>query len=133
MNSIATTIFAGVAIVTASGASIAQPIAPTTPTTKMLAIGRVNPGTDPARIMNILPREVRETVDLYLDGKIEQWFSLSNRGGVVFVLDVTDPAEAHQMLDNLPLGQAHLMTFELIPLAPLNPLRLLQGMRSDVK
>ena len=28
----------------------------------------------------------------------------------------------------LPLGQAHLATFELIPLAPLNPLRQLQGM-----
>src|SRR5260221_3349652 len=27
-----------------------------------------------------------------------------------------------------PLGQAHLMSFELIPLAPLNPLRQLQGM-----
>jgi DNA-binding transcriptional LysR family regulator len=28
----------------------------------------------------------------------------------------------------LPLGQAHLTTFELIPLTPLNPLRQLQGM-----
>lgn len=27
-----------------------------------------------------------------------------------------------------PLGQAHLMSFELFPLGPLNPLRLLQGM-----
>jgi hypothetical protein len=32
------------------------------------------------------------------------------------------------MLEKLPLGQAHLMSFELIPLAPLNPLRQLQGM-----
>ena len=35
---------------------------------------------------------------------------------------------AHEMLEKLPLGQAHLMTFELIPLGPLNPLRELQGM-----
>jgi hypothetical protein len=32
------------------------------------------------------------------------------------------------MLEKLPLGQAHLMSFELIPLGPLNPLRQLQGM-----
>ena len=32
--------------------------------------------------------------------------------------------------EGLPLGQAHLMSFELIPLAPLNPLRQLQGMNA---
>jgi hypothetical protein len=37
-------------------------------------------------------------------------------------------AAAHEMLEKLPLGQAHLMSFELIPLGPLNPLRQLQGM-----
>jgi hypothetical protein len=29
------------------------------------------------------------------------------------------------------LGRAHLMNFDLIPLAPLNPLRLLQGMTTN--
>ncbi len=77
---------------------------------------------------SILPTEVRETVKLYLDGKIDQWFSLQDRNGVAFILNVTDPAAVHEMLERLPLGQAHLMSFELIPLAPLNPLRQLQGM-----
>ena len=99
-----------------------------TPTTRILAIGTLNPGVDPAAARAILPTEVRETVKLYLDGKIDQWYSLQGRPGVAFILNVTDPAAAHEMLENLPLGQAHLMSFELIPLAPLNPLRLLQGM-----
>ena len=107
--------------------SAAQPAAPPTPTTRILAIGTVNPGVDPATVRSILPTEVRETVKLYLDGKIDQWFSLQGRSGVAFILNVTDPVAAHAMLENLPLGQAHLMSFELIPLAPLNPLRLLQG------
>jgi hypothetical protein len=47
---------------------------------------------------------------------------------VAFILNVTDVAVAHEMLEKLPLGQAHLMSFELIPLAPLNPLRQLPGM-----
>jgi Domain of unknown function (DUF1127) len=108
--------------------SRAQPANPPVPTTRILAIGTVRPGVDPATVRSILPTEVRETVKLYLDGKIDQWFSLQGRGGVAFVLNVTDPAAAQEMLEKLPLGQAHLMSFELIPLAPLNPLRLLQGM-----
>jgi hypothetical protein len=82
-------------------------------------------------VRSILPNEVRETVKLYLDGKIDQWFSLQGRSGVVFILNVTDPVAAHDMLEKLPLGQAHLMSFELIPLAPLNPLRQLQGMTAN--
>jgi hypothetical protein len=111
-----------------SGLGHAQSAAPPTPTTRILAIGTVNPGVDPAAARAILPTEVRETVKLYLDGKIDQWFSLQGRSGVAFILNVTDPAAAREMLEKLPLGQAHLMTFELIPLAPLNPLRQLQGM-----
>jgi hypothetical protein len=90
----------------------------------------VNAGVDPATVRAILPAEVRDTVRLYLDGKIDQWYSLQGRAGVAFILNVTDPSAAHEMLEKLPLGQAHLMSFELIPLAPLNPLRQLQGMTS---
>jgi hypothetical protein len=109
------------------GASSAEPANPPTPTTRILAIGTVNPGVDPAVVRSILPNEIRETVKLYLDGKIDQWFSLQGRSGVAFLLNVTDPDVAHDMLEKLPLGLAHLMSFELIPLAPLNPLRQLQG------
>jgi hypothetical protein len=46
-------------------------------------------------------------------------------------LNVTDPTAAHEMLEKLPLGQAHIMSFELIPLGPLNPLRKLPGMTAQ--
>jgi hypothetical protein len=111
-----------------AGIGHAQSANPPTPTTRILAIGTINPGVDPSTARAILPNEVRETVKLYLDGKIDQWYSLQGRPGVAFILNVTDPAAAHEMLEKLPLGQAHLMSFELIPLAPLNPLRQLQGM-----
>ncbi|QPF88110.1 hypothetical protein IC762_14305 [Bradyrhizobium genosp. L] len=111
-----------------AGAGVAQP-APT-PTTKILAIGTLNPGVDQAKALAILPNEARETVELYLTGKIDQWYSRQDRRGVVFLLNVTDPAAAHDMLEKLPLGQAHLMSFELIPVGPISPLRLLEGMKS---
>ena len=110
-----------------SGVGHAQSATPPTPTTRILAIGTLNPGVDPAAARAIMPTEVRETVKLYLNGKIDQWFSLQGRNGVVFILNVTDVAEAHEMLEKLPLGQAHLMSFELTPLGPLNPLRQLLG------
>jgi hypothetical protein len=109
----------------------AQSATPPTPTTRILAIGTLNAGVDPAAARAILPTEVRETVKLYLDGKIDQWYSLQGRIGVAFILNVTDPAAAHDMLEKLPLGQAHLMSFELIPLGPLNPLRALPGMTAE--
>ena len=117
-------LFIGLIAVVSTHAQSANPPAPT-PTTKMLAIGTLNPGVDPAQALAILPTEARETVKLYLDGKIEQWYSLQERRGVAFILNVTDKAAAHEMLEKLPLGVAHLMSFELIPLGPLNPLRQL--------
>lgn len=118
---------AGLLVAAVNGAN-AQTSSPPAPTTRILAIGTIPPGADIQLARRTLPSEVRATVQLYLDGKIDQWYSLQDRTGVAFILNVTDLAAAHEMLEKLPLGQAHLMSFELIPLAPLAPLRQLQGM-----
>jgi len=129
-SNLAVSIAALILGLTGSGAGHAQAENPPTPTTRILAIGTIPAGVDPAKVRAILPKEARETVDLYLAGKIDQWYSLQGRKGVAFILNVTDTAAAREMLESLPLGQAHLMSFELIPLAPLNPLRQLQGMKA---
>ena len=81
-----------------------------TRTTKILAIGTINPGVERDKVFEILPEEDRDTANLYLDLKIDQWYSQQNGKGVVFILNVTDLAAAHEMLEKLPLGQAHLMS-----------------------
>ncbi|MBV8092596.1 MAG: hypothetical protein JO110_05075 [Acetobacteraceae bacterium] len=48
----------------------AQAAKPPAPVTRILAIGTLNPGVDLAAVRAILPTEVKETVKLYLDGKI---------------------------------------------------------------
>jgi hypothetical protein len=94
-------------------------------TTRVLAIGswtaKATPETRPA----IMPFEARDTLRLMLAGKIDQWFAKSDGSGAVFLMNVTDPAEAHKLLEALPLGQANMMTFELIPVGPLWPLGLM--------
>jgi hypothetical protein len=73
----------------------------------------------------IMPSEARETMRLMLAGKIDQWFAKIDGSGAVFVMNVTDPGEVHALLEKLPLGQADMMRFELIPVGPLWPLGLL--------
>ena len=100
---------------------------PVVPTTKLLAIGSVTAPITPEERETIMPKEVRSTVNLYLQGKIDQWWFRTDGKGVVFLLNVTSVDEAHDMLEQLPLGVAKRMTFEFIPLGPLYPLRLLTG------
>ena len=95
------------------------------PTIKLLAIGSFTAKASPDVWRPILPSEMRETARLYLAGKIDQWYVKQDQSGVVFILNVTDPKEAHELLDKLPLGQAGLMEFQMIPLGPLSPLRTL--------
>jgi hypothetical protein len=95
------------------------------PTTRILAIGQLTPAGMGAARRAVMPSEVRETVKLYLAGKIDQWYVRQDGQGVVFVLNTPSQDEARAELEALPLGQAKMMTFELIPLGPLNPLRLL--------
>jgi hypothetical protein len=111
----------------AAPGALAQTPPPATPTTKILAIGTFAPGTDMQRVQQTLAAEARATAELYLQGTIDQWYSLGNRPGVVFLLNVTDLGAAQAMLEALPLGRAHLMTFELYPIGPLKPLRQLLG------
>jgi hypothetical protein len=94
-------------------------------TTKVLAIGTWTAKAKPETRPSIMPSEARDTMRLMLAGKIDQWFAKIDGSGAVFLLNVTDPAEAHALLEKLPLGQADMMRFELIPVGPLWPLGLL--------
>jgi hypothetical protein len=94
-------------------------------TTKVLAIGTWTAKATPETRPGIMPSEARDTLRLQLAGKIDQWFAKTDGSGAVFLMNVTDPAEAHKLLEELPLGQAKMMTFELIPIGPLWPLGLL--------
>lgn len=94
-------------------------------TTKVLAIGSWTSKASPEKRPAIMPSEARDTLRLQLAGKIDQWFAKTDGSGAVFLMNVTDPAEAHALLEALPLGQADMMTFDLIPVGPLWPLGLL--------
>ena len=93
--------------------------------TGMLTIYSPKPGVTPEQVMKIMPAEIRATVPLYLDGKIQQWFMRGDGRGVVFLLNCTDVAEARALIETLPLSKENLMDEQFIPVGPLLPLGML--------
>jgi len=113
-------------IAATSLSSVARAQAPSpTPTTVVLVNLTIKPDVDRAEVVKVLPDEVRETVKLYLDGRIQQWYSRSDGRGVMFILNASDVASAKAVMDGLPLAKANLANFEFTPLGPLSPLRVL--------
>ena len=110
---------------TQPSAAQAQATLPTT--TGVMVILTVKPGITREQVMAVMPAEIRETVQLYLNGKIREWYSRGDGRGVVLLLDTKDVAEADAVMEALPLGKQDLMDHEYIAVGPLLPLRLLMA------
>ena len=102
------------------------PAAPPTPKiTEVMVMLTTKPGVTRQQVMAVMPAEVRDTVKLYLDGKIRQWYSHDR--GVIFFVDAKTKEEAQAIMDTLPLSRENLMDYQYIPVGPLMPLTALIG------
>jgi hypothetical protein len=88
---------------------------------KVMAVGTLKPLTQEQR-QRYLPDEVPATLQLYLNGKMEQFWLRDKEEGVIFLMNVDSVDEADRLLKALPLGRANLLTFDLMPIGPLLPL-----------
>src|SRR5438309_5852946 len=102
----------------------------TSTTTAVFALLKAKPGVTRERVMAIMPAEIRATVQLYLDGKIREWYSREDGKGGVFLLNTGDVAEAKSIMESLPLAKENMLDHEYIPVGPLMQLRLLMGSQS---
>ena len=100
---------------------------PPAPTTHVLAMLILKTDVPRADVLKVLPEEVKATVRLHLDGKIQQWYGRADNRGVVFILNATSLDEAKRITADLPFEKAGIATFEYIALTPLTPLRILLG------
>jgi peptidyl-tRNA hydrolase len=107
-----------------SGTAFAQPPAPP-PTTAVLVNLTIKPDVDRAQVTKTMPDEVRATVQLYLDGKIQQWYARGDGRGVVFILNSMTIADAKTSMESLPLSKSGLVNLDYTALGPLTPLRAL--------
>lgn len=76
----------------------------------------------------MLPKEVPDTLKLYLDGKIDQFWFREDQPGVVFLLNAASVEDAKSIVEALPLTTKGYFTYEYIPVGPLKPLGLLIGL-----
>jgi hypothetical protein len=113
------------AVAQAPGQSQASANALPVTVTQVMVTLTVKPGIARADVMKVLPEEVRETVKVYLDGKIDQWYARGDGKGVVFFLRCTTVEEAKAIMGGLPLDRAGYVDLEYVPVGPLAPLRLL--------
>jgi hypothetical protein len=115
----------GATSMTSSSLAQAQALSPTT--TGVMIILTVKAGVTREQVMAVMPAEIRETVQLYLNGKIREWYSRGDGRGAVFLLDTRDVAEAEAIMEDLPLAKQNIMDHEYIAVGPLLPLRLLMA------
>jgi hypothetical protein len=95
--------------------------------TEVIVVQIPKQGVTAQQIMAVMPSEIRATVNLYLDGKIRQWYSRGDGEGVIFLVDAKTEDEARAVVETLPLAKEQLMDDEYIPVGPLMPLRALIG------
>jgi hypothetical protein len=115
----------GATSMTNSAVAQAQASSPTT--TGVMVILTAKAGVTREQVMALMPAEIRETVQLYLNGKIREWYSRGDGRGAVFLLDTKDVAEAHTIMNGLPLAKENLLDHDYIAVGPLFPLRLLMA------
>ncbi|HEY0316542.1 MAG TPA: hypothetical protein VGC28_09795 [Sphingomonas sp.] len=95
---------------------------------KIFAIGAiVKPVSDEKRD-EILKREVPHTLQLYLDGPIEQFWFRQDKPGPIFLMEVDSIDQAKATINAMPIMAEGIAEYEFIPVGPLAPLgRLIQG------
>jgi hypothetical protein len=89
---------------------------------KVFAIGSiVNPPSEEQRD-EVLKREVPHTLQLYLDGVIDQFWFRHDRIGPVFLMNVETVEAAKAVTDQMPIVTEGFAAYEFIPVGPLAPL-----------
>ena len=105
--------------------SLAQAQAASPTTTGVMVLITVKAGVTREQVMAVMPAEIRQTVQLYLNGKVREWYSRGDGRGVILLLDTRDVAEAHTIMEGLPLAKQNIVDHEYIAVGPLVPLGLL--------
>jgi hypothetical protein len=85
---------------------------------KIIAIERETPGKTSEQFRPYLKAEAAMVWDYYQNGLARELYFRQDQSTAVLVLECAEIADALAALDRLPLVQAGLITFDLIPLKP---------------
>ena len=91
---------------------------------KVLAIGHARGGIRWEHIAPYVGEEARRVWELYESDLVREFYlRAGGRRGVVLVFECEDVTEAERLVAALPMVEAGLLNFEVIPLRPYRGLR----------
>jgi muconolactone delta-isomerase len=85
---------------------------------KFLALEREFPNAPAEAFRPLLNGEAQAVWELQQSGALREIYFDANQHTAVLVLECSDSGTTHQLLASLPLVQANLITFDVIPLIP---------------
>jgi hypothetical protein len=74
-----------------------------------------------------LKSEAMRVWELYQNGRVREFYFREDRSQAVLMLECADTSEARQILGSLPLVEAVLISFDIIPLVPNSGIARLFG------
>ena len=102
------------------------------PVTEVMALASIKPGVAVADVMKLVPDEVQSVAQLYMDGKIEQWYTRGDGRGQIFFLRARTIDEAKAIFADLPAVKAGYVVVDYIPVGPYSPVRFLARPQGSV-
>jgi hypothetical protein len=85
---------------------------------KIIAFERESPGITAGEFSPYLKAEAAKVWELYQSGMARELYFRQDQSTAVLVLECSSLAEARSVLSELPLVQAGLIEFDLVPLRP---------------
>ncbi len=93
---------------------------------KVLAIGHPRSGVGWKHIAPYVGEQARGVWERYETDRVREFYlRADHRPGAVLVLECDDVTEAERLVATLPMAEANLLDFELIPLRPFMGFRQL--------
>lgn len=92
---------------------------------KVVAIGTgVKKISDEERA-KIMPKEAPHTLQLFIDGVIEQLYFRHDKPGTVFIINVDSVEKAKAITDGMEMVKQGVIAYEFYPVGPMKPLGFL--------
>ena len=85
---------------------------------KILAMEKELPNSSAEAFLQFLNAEARRVWELQQSGALGEIYFNAEQHTAVMILECSDSDEARHLLATLPLAQAGLITFDVIPLVP---------------
>ena len=94
---------------------------------KILALEKESPGAGQEQFRTLLAAEARRVWELQQSGALREIYFAAGTHTAVLMLECVDADEARNLLGTLPLAQAGLIAFDILPLLPYDGFARLFG------